>query len=363
MKLGMFQMPLHPPHRPLHETLDENAEKIIHADRLGFDEAWVGEHFTATTEPISSPLAFMASLVHRTENIKFATGVIGLPNHHPAIVASEVALFDHLSKGRFVFGVGPGGLASDMELFDNLDADTRNERMAESIQTILQIWSQDPPYDIKGKHWHIKLTDNVVPELGVGYMAKPYQKPFPPVALSSMSPASGSVAFAAKQGWRPVSANFSPESTIISHWVKYQEGCEAANRPATGEDWTVARNIIVAESDAQAEDWLLDPEGSNHYYFSYLWEVLKRADYTAVIKPDPQMADEDVTVEDMIKATVIYGSPKTVTERILDLRERSGPFGTLLMASMDGSGENREREWSTMTRLAEEVMPEVRKAA
>ncbi len=363
MKIGLFQMPLHPPHRPLHETLQEDGDKIVYADELGFDEAWVGEHFSATTEPIASPMMFMASLLPRTKNIKFATGVVALPNHHPAIVAGEAALFDHLSKGRFIFGIGTGGLASDFELFGNADATIRNERMAESFKTILKIWSQDPPYEIVGKHWTVKITDSVVPELGVGFMGKPYQKPFPPIALSSMSPNSSTVSFAAKQGWRPVSANFAPESTVISHWVKYCEGCEAANRPATGEDWTVARNILVAESDAQAEDWLLDPEGSNYYYFKYLWEVLSRVDYTAVMKPDPQMADKDVTVEDLIKAICLYGSSATVAEKIVELRRRSGPFGTLLMASMDCSGKNKDREYSTMRRLAEEVMPTVRKAA
>lgn len=361
MDLGLFQMPLHPAGRDLTETLQEDADKIVYADELGFEEAWVGEHFSCTTEPITSPLIFLASILPRTKRIKLATGVVALPNHHPAVVAGEVALFDHLSRGRFIFGIGPGGLASDMELFGNTDAAIRNERMAESIQTILKIWSQDPPYDIPGKHWPIKLADAVVPELGIGFMSKPYQQPFPPIALSSMSPASGSVKIAAQRGWIPVTANFAAESTVVSHWEKYREGCEAANRPATGKDWSVARNIIVAESDAQAEDWLLDPEGSNYYYFNYLWEVLKRADYTAVMKPDPDMADEDVTVESIIKASVIYGSSKTVAERIIDLRRRSGPFGTLLMASMDMKGANKERELVSMRRLAEEVRPIVNK--
>jgi alkanesulfonate monooxygenase SsuD/methylene tetrahydromethanopterin reductase-like flavin-dependent oxidoreductase (luciferase family) len=338
VNIGTFAMPLHPASRPLVDVLKENAEKIILADQLGFAEAWIGEHFSAATEPICSPLMFLASLLPRTKQIKFATGVICLPNRHPAVVAGEVALFDHLSEGRFIFGIGPGGLASDMELFSNLDGDVRNGRMAESISTILKIWSQDPPYDLPGKHWQVKITDNVIPELGVGYMGKPYTKPHPPIALSSMSPDSGSVAYAAKQGWRPVSANFAPESTVLGHWKKY------------------------VESDSQAEDWLLDPKGSNFYYFDYLWEVLKRANYTIVAKPDLNMKDEDVTVESIVKATVIYGSPKTVAEKIVSLRERSGPFGTLLLAALDGSGENLERERLTMRRLAQDVVPLVNAA-
>jgi alkanesulfonate monooxygenase SsuD/methylene tetrahydromethanopterin reductase-like flavin-dependent oxidoreductase (luciferase family) len=357
LKLGTFAMPLHPSSRKLSDVYKENAEKIILADKLGFHEAWIGEHFSCTTEPIPAPMMYLASLISQTKKIKFATGVIALPNHHPAIVAGEAAQFDHMSEGRFIFGVGPGGLASDMELFGNLDADMRNERMAESISTILKIWSQDPPYEIPGKHWPIKVKDMLIPELGVGYMLKPYQLPHPPIALSSMSPDSGSVKHAAKMGWIPVTANFTPEQTVIGHWKKYVEGCEAAGRKATGKDWTVARNIVIGESDAQAEDWLLDPKGSNQFYFDYLWQVLKKADYTIVAKPDLSIKDEDVKVEDIIKASVIYGSSKTVAKKLDSLRERSGPFGTLLMGALDGTGNNLEREKATMRRLAEEVLP------
>jgi alkanesulfonate monooxygenase SsuD/methylene tetrahydromethanopterin reductase-like flavin-dependent oxidoreductase (luciferase family) len=357
LRLGTFAMPLSPASRPLVDVLKENTEKIVLADQLGFHEAWIGEHFSCVTEPIPSPMMFLASLIHLTKQIKFATGVIALPNHHPAIVAGEAAQFDHMSKGRFIFGVGPGGLASDMELFGNLDADIRNERMAESLSTILKIWSQDPPYEIPGKHWPIKIKDMLISELGVGYMGKPYQKPHPPIALSSMSPDSGSVKHAAKMGWIPVTANFTPEQTVVGHWKKYVEGCEAAGRKATGKDWTVARNIVIGESDAEAEDWLLDPKGSNQFYFDYLWQVLKKADYTIVAKPDLSIKDEDVTVESIIKASVIYGSSKTVAKKLDNLRERSGPFGTLLMGALDGSGKNLEREKTTMRRLAQEVLP------
>jgi alkanesulfonate monooxygenase SsuD/methylene tetrahydromethanopterin reductase-like flavin-dependent oxidoreductase (luciferase family) len=357
MEIGLFHMPLHPADRPLLDVLAENTEKIIYADQLGFSETWIGEHYSATTEPITSPMMFMASLIPQTKNIRFGTGVICLPNHHPAQVAGQVAQFDHMSKGRFNMGIGPGGLASDMELFDVLDGTVRAERFAESISMIKQIWSQDPPYDIKGKHWHVKLTDNIIPELGVGYMQKPYTKPHPPISLSSMSPDGNSVAHAVKMGWKPITANFAPESTVVNHWHKYVEGCDAVGKKADGKDWSVARNILIADTDAQAEDWLLDPQGSDFYYFDYLWKVLKVANYTAVAKPDITMADEDVTVESIVKASVIYGSRKTVIDKLMSLRDRSGPFGTLLKAAMDGSGKNRERERLTMRRLAEDVLP------
>jgi alkanesulfonate monooxygenase SsuD/methylene tetrahydromethanopterin reductase-like flavin-dependent oxidoreductase (luciferase family) len=230
MELGMFMMPIHPAHRPVSETLEENSEKVILADKLGYTEAWIGEHLSATTEPITAPMMFMASLLHQTKQIKFCTGVVNMPAHHPALVAAEAAQFDHLSRGRFMLGIGPGALASDSELFNNEDGKDREAKTLESIDLILKIWSQDPPYRLKGKYWNITIEKNVVEKLGFGYLSKPYQKPHPPIALSIMSPFSGSAKTAGIKGWAPISANFIPEYSVASHWTKYLEGCEEAKR-------------------------------------------------------------------------------------------------------------------------------------
>ena len=187
MRLGMFMMPVHPPGRTLWSTLDEDSEKSVLADALGFDELWLGEHFSATTEPIPSPMMFFAGLVARTGNIRFGTAVINLPNHHPAIVAAEAAQFDHMSKGRLMLGVGPGGLVSDFELFNNPDVHARNRMVVEAVDFIQRIWSQDPPYDLQGEFWQVRLKDGIIPELGVGFMPKPYQTPGPPISISLAS--------------------------------------------------------------------------------------------------------------------------------------------------------------------------------
>ena len=157
MRLGMFMMPVHPPGRSMSETLAEDTAKSILADQLGFDELWMGEHFSATTEPFPSPLMFLAGLVPQTKTITFGTAVINLPNHHPAIVAAEAAQFDHMSGGRFLFGVGSGGLAPDFELFDVFDGPVRQRKFLESIDLILKIWAQDPPYDLQGEFWNIQI--------------------------------------------------------------------------------------------------------------------------------------------------------------------------------------------------------------
>ncbi len=161
MRLGLFMMPVHPPHRPMHENLAEDIEKSLLADRLGFDEMFLGEHYSASTEPYPSPLMFMASLIARTTKIAFGTGVMSLPNRHPAIIAGEAAQFDQMSRGRFILGIGTGSLLSDFELLGNSDPTQRNRMLIESIDTIEKIWSQDPPYDIKGEFWTTHIENSL----------------------------------------------------------------------------------------------------------------------------------------------------------------------------------------------------------
>ena len=108
VKLGMFMMPFHPHDRDYGAVLAEDQEAIVLADRLGFTEAFVGEHFSSLSEPITSPLIFLATLASRTERIVFGTGVLNLPEMHPAAVAGYAAMFDHLCRGRFIMGIGPG---------------------------------------------------------------------------------------------------------------------------------------------------------------------------------------------------------------------------------------------------------------
>lgn len=359
MRLGLFGMPLHPADRPRSEVYDEDLDRIVYADELGFDEVFVGEHISCPTEPIAAPLMFLSALLSRTTNIRLGTGVLALPNHHPAIVAAEVAQFDHLAKGRFLFGIGPGGLASDMELFGVLDAQTRNEKLSESIDIILDLWQTEPPFRVQTKHYDFGIEETVIDELHVGHLPRPYQLPHPPICSTAMSPFSSSITKAVERGWSPMTANFCPVNVVASHWTKYVEGCENIGVEPTGDDWRVSRNIVIAETDEEARDRALDPTGGNAFYFSYLWEVLKKADYSAVMKSDPSVADEDITVDDLVESMVIYGSPDTVTQKLEALREETGPFGTLLMAMMDGgpTGDANERE--TMRLLAQEVAPKI----
>src|SRR5204862_7595440 len=149
MRLGYFTMPLHPPHRDPAQTLQEDREAIILADRLGFHDAFVGEHLTDPEENVTSSFIFLASVLAETKTIKLGTGTSNLSQSHPVLIAAHAAMFDHLAKGRFIFGISPVTLTSDAEALGmDLCMEERNKRFAEAIDVILAIWERSAPYDI-----------------------------------------------------------------------------------------------------------------------------------------------------------------------------------------------------------------------
>jgi len=360
MRLGLFMMPVHPPDRTFAETLAEDAEKSLLADRLGFEELWMGEHFSATSEPIPSPLMFMAGLVPLTRTLRFGTGVICLPNHDPVIVAAEAAQFDHMSRGRLMLGVGPGGLLSDFELFGHADPAVRNRKVVEAIGIMQRIWSQGPPYDIEGEFWTVRLKTAVIPELGIGFMPKPFQVGGPPISISLASPHSPTARTAATHDWGIISANIIPTYSVASHWALYSKARAELGKRASGENWRVSRNVMVTPTDAEAYDRVFGEEASNRYFFTYIRTALAGVGLLSILKPRPDMPDEQATVEAITEGCVLFGSPKTMLDKLVAFRDEVGPLGTLLMTGLDWGGPNEAWERQSMELLAREVMPKFR---
>lgn len=356
MKLGLFMMPLHTMKLGYKEMFDQDQEAALYADRLGFDEFWLGEHTSAKVEPIPNALQFMSALIPQTKNLVFGSGVLNLPNHHPARVAADVALFDHMSNGRYLMGIGPGGLASDMELFGSAGKNL-GEMMLESLAMIEEIWSTEPPYDIVGKHWTIRIRDSVVPDLGIGPIPKPYQDPFPQVFISAANPHSGLSRLAGSRGWGLISANFNAPWSLGTHWEGYAAAAETAGRPADPSLWRVARSVLVTDSDAEAADYLATDGNAILDYYSYMFRQFQRINNMRVFLTAPDAAVEDVSLESAVDSMVIDGSPGTVTDRLIALVDEIGPFGGLLMAFHEW--DDKPLWQKSMRLLVEEVMPTV----
>ena len=360
MKYSTFMMPLHPPGRSVTDTLQEDRQAVILADRLGFSEAFVGEHVTDSAEPVTSSLLFLATLIGETQQIKLGSGTLNLPNSHPATVAAQAAMMDHLAKGRFILGISPGGLMSDAEVYGNLRND-RNAMFVECINSVLKIWSSEPPYNIEGKYWNVSVKDTMAVEYGQGVIMKPFQLPHPPIVGTAVAPFSQGVAEMAKRGWTPLSANFLMPEWVKTHWPKYVEGRTAVGAVADPADWRVAKSIFVADDEATARRYALEAGGPYHFYFKQLVRKLVTGGGRGnLFKTDPAMPDSDITPDYVTQRLVLAGTVHSVVDQILAFREQVGDFGNLVYACHDWMDPALGRR--SMELFATEVMPRVNAA-
>ncbi|MBE10152.1 MAG: LLM class flavin-dependent oxidoreductase [Rhodospirillaceae bacterium] len=349
--LGFFAMPLHPKERVYQEVMNENREQILLADKLGLTEAWIGEHQTSIAEPITDPFMFMATTIHQTKNIKYGSAVINLSYHHPVKLAMQIAMFDQISGGRTLVGIGPGGLPSDSEIF-GVDRERSYDMMIECVNIMEAVWTQDAPIDIKGTFWDAKLTDFVEEGVGVGLLPKPLQKPFPPIAYAMRSPKSGASRIVAERDWIPISGNFVPAGFVASQWTDYCCQREDIGKRPDPENWRAGRSILVAETNEQAEDYVAREEGGFRHYFHYLRTLEAKRSITSSKERETFVTSQ---VNEALEDQVLAGDADTVLDRLIAFRDEVGPFGTLLMTGHDW--DDKALWQGSMRRLAEDVMP------
>ena len=358
MKLGYFAMPLHPPGSDFTENIHADLDQVVELDRLGFQEAWIGEHYTMAWEPIPSPDLFIAMALARTENIVLGTGVSCLPNHNPFQLAHRIAQLDHMAKGRFMWGIGPGASPPDSVSF-GIDAEAGDHRKFArlAVDAVIGIWAGLPPGDYSNEFWtfHIPEPD---PELGFGVHLFPLQKPHPPIAVAGLSARSETLVVAGERGWIPMSINHVPARTLISHWEAMEEGAARTGAQIDRSMWRIARDVFIAPTAEEARTEALDPDGVLARDFNgYIYPVLSKFNYLDILKVDPEMPDEEVTLEYMVDNIWMIGSPADVEEKIRSIYDQVGGFGVLMSMHHDWTPKDK---WLRSTRLlAEEVLPTI----
>ena len=144
LKFGIFLAPFHPVGQNPTLALERDLDLLEHLDSLGFDEAWIGEHHSAGYEIIASPEVFIAAAAQRTKHLRLGTGVSSLPYHQPLMLADRMVLLDHLTRGRVMFGVGPGALPSDAFMM-GIDVARQRDMMEESFEAILELLAGEKP--------------------------------------------------------------------------------------------------------------------------------------------------------------------------------------------------------------------------
>ncbi len=354
MKLGVFMMPLHPPEKSRTDCFDEDIELIVHADELGYGEAWVGHHVSLAWEPIVANDVFISHALAHTKNIRIGLGVVIVPQDHPANIASRVALLDHLSHGRLNLSFGQGGVPTDWQLFDLPDPQTQGRMTYEGLNLVLKLWEAEPPFDFKGEFWRVRI-ETPDDKLGMGQMLTPAQKPYPPISISAIRGTSRAARMAGERGWGLLSTNLVPVSSVVEHWETYCAGAADAGRPEPPRSgWSVARNIFVGDTTEEALEFARNSSFGRS--FEYMTALLRSADMIHLMKHDVDaVSDEEVDADYCIENLCIVGDVDECTRRLPDVWDATGGFGQLLMIAHDW--DDRDKWRRSMRLLAEEVVP------
>ncbi len=362
MRYGYFTMPVHPASRPWHETLEEDRQIVILADKLGFHDAFIGEHLTDKCENITNSMIFLASVIGQTKQIKLGTGTSNLSQMHPTLIANNAMMFDNMAKGRFILGISAGALPSDAEALGIL-ADDRNKMFADAIDVILEIWKRDPPYqiDLPGNRYKVTTEKTYYPALSVGIMGKPYQQPRPEIVGTVVAPNSQGVIQMGMRDFHPLSANFILTQHLKSHWENYAEGKKRVGLKADTADWRVARTIFVADDDKTAERYgYSDANSPYRFYYNQMWGKLAKAKRLAGFMERPDQPEAEITHDYVMDRLVIHGSVNKVVDQLLKFHAEVGDFGELVYAGLDWT--DPQLSARSMELFAEQVMPRVNAA-
>jgi alkanesulfonate monooxygenase SsuD/methylene tetrahydromethanopterin reductase-like flavin-dependent oxidoreductase (luciferase family) len=225
---------------------------------------------------------------------------------------------------------------------------------------ILRLWEGTVPVEMPGRFWNVKMKDHLHPDFGVGHLHRPYQLPHPPIYVPSISRSSPGLSRAAERGFRFISHHMLHADVLREQWRNYSTAAEKANRTPQPLDWAIARNILVADSTAEAKQ--LAKSNSLGKCLQYILDLTRATAPSGIAmwKRSPDQTDAQCSLEYFLKDVVLAGDPQHVTQQLLTLRERIGPFGTLVLTAHDW--DDRGTWIRSLELLVREVVPAFNKA-
>jgi len=310
LRHGIFLAPFHSIAENPTLAIERDLQLCSWLDELGFDEAWIGEHHSAGLETIDSPEVFIAAAAERTKHIKFGTGVVSLPYHHPLNVANRVIQLDHMTRGRVMFGAGPGLLASDALMMGIEPEDTRR-RMEQGVDVILRllrgefVTEETDWYTMRDAHTHLR----------------PYTHPHPEVCVASaVTPSGGRLAGKYDLGMLCVAAGEKAGFDVLA--TNWGVACEIAAEHGREMDRSRLRAVVqmhLAETREQAIE-------------NIRWGCEEHIRYFNNNQPRFPVPDGADYVEWALENDLaVVGTPADAIERIEALYERQGEFGAVLL--------------------------------
>ena len=243
MRFGSFIAPYHAIGEDPTLCLERDMQLVEHLDALNYDEAWIGEHHSGGFETISSPEMFIAGVAPRTRNIRFGTGVNSLTYHHPLILADRIVQLDHQTRGRLMFGAGPGQLPTDAFMM-GIDPMQQRRMMNESLECIIDLF--------EGRT--VSRTTDWFTLNDARLQMRPYQSPRMEMAVAcAITPTGPSTAGRLGLGMLSLAASTTIGFTALGdHWGVYEETAKRHNKSVSRDSWRVVVNMHIAETREQA---------------------------------------------------------------------------------------------------------------
>jgi limonene 1,2-monooxygenase len=344
LRFGAFYAPFHPVGQNPTLALEYDLERVVALDALGFDEAWFGEHHSGGYELIACPEIFIAAAAERTRHIKLGTGVVSLPYHHPWMVADRLVLLDHLTRGRMIFGAGPGALPSDAYVM-GIDPVNQRRMMEESLEAILALLRSDEPVT-RETDWFTMREARL--------QTRPYTQPHFDVAVAAMVSPSGP-RLAGKYGVSLLSLSMSlleGFAAVGQAWQVVEDMAAREGRPQPDrQSWRVLGIMHLAETRDQAiQDCTYGLEDFANYFGGGAGFVPLANAVSDAPKTSRQFVEEYAAT-----GNVVIGTPDDAIAYIENLIEQSGGFGTFLLLGHDWA--DHDATMRSYRLFAREVIP------
>ncbi|MFO1082517.1 MAG: LLM class flavin-dependent oxidoreductase [Reyranellaceae bacterium] len=243
LRTGIFLAPFHALGENPTLAIERDMELVEWLDRLNYHEAWIGEHHSGGFEIIACPEMFIAAAAQRTQHIRLGTGVVSLPYHHPFTLASRMQQLDHMTRGRAMFGVGPGSLIYDAEKIGLKAADQRR-RMAESLDCLMELL-QGGTVDRKTDWFTLNQARLQLPS---------YSQPMMEMAVACSRSPVGAVA-SGKHGIGMLSIGGTSDEALAAHaknWAIHTQAAAEAGKTADRSKWRIVTFAHVAETREKA---------------------------------------------------------------------------------------------------------------
>ena len=286
-------------------------------DRLGFDEAWIGEHHSAGFEIIASPELVIAVAAERTKHIKLGTGVSSLPYHHPLMLADRMVLLDHLTRGRAILGCGPGQLTSDAHML-GIPADAQRPRMEQCLDAITRL--------LRGETVTMHTEGFTLQDARL--QLRPYSDPCFDIAVAaSFSPTGPRGAGRHGVGMLSIAATARQGMDLLAqHWDTWQEVAREHGHVADRSKWRLVGPMHLADTREQAERDVEHGIAEFSQYFSH------------ILPAGPVQGDTvaEIIANNRESGFAVIGTPQDAIEKIDELVEASnGGFGAFLLFDHD----------------------------